>query len=295
MFLKRNKNRANIYVAYRPIGYKKDLNNKNRLIIDENVSDIVKKIFDMYVNGIGSKLIVKYLNDNHILSPFGYRKTSIVKDKNTNFKWNATTLSNILKNEVYIGNTIQNKVSVVSYKVKKVRKVEQEKYIRVNNTHEAIIDKDIFEKVQIMHKKRSKKVIKQYDYLLRGLIYCKHCGYQMQIVLKTSQNSNRNKIPYIVDTDYKKRNCYARNLNYYKFENQIIEMIKNICKIYANKSMLEATYKEIINRKIYSLSSLKNQIGIIETKIIENNKILDNLYDDKLRRNIIRIRFYKDF
>ena len=249
----------------------------------------------MYVNGIGSKLIVKYLNDNHILSPFGYRKTSIVKDKNTNFKWNATTLSNILKNEVYIGNTIQNKVSVVSYKVKKVRKVEQEKYIRVNNTHEAIIDKDIFEKVQIMHKKRSKKVIKQYDYLLRGLIYCKHCGYQMQIVLKTSQNSNRNKIPYIVDTDYKKRNCYARNLNYYKFENQIIEMIKNICKIYANKSMLEATYKEIINRKIYSLSSLKNQIGIIETKIIENNKILDNLYDDKLRRNIIRIRFYKDF
>ena len=89
--------------------------------------------------------------------------------------WNATTLCNMLKNEVYIGNTVQNKVSVVSYKVKKIRKVEKESYIRVNDTHEAIIDKDIFEKVQIIHKERSKRVIKQYDYLLRGLIYCKHC------------------------------------------------------------------------------------------------------------------------
>ena len=81
----------------------------------------------------------------------------------------------MLKNEVYIGNTVQNKVSVVSYKVKKLRKVEKENYIRVNNTHETIIDKDIFEKVQLIHKERRKRVIKQYDYLLRGLIYCKHC------------------------------------------------------------------------------------------------------------------------
>ena len=81
----------------------------------------------------------------------------------------------MLKNEVYIGNTVQNKVSVVSYKVKKLHKVEKENYIRVNNTHEAIIDKDISEEVQLIHKERSKRVIKQYDYLLRGLIYCKHC------------------------------------------------------------------------------------------------------------------------
>ena len=81
----------------------------------------------------------------------------------------------MLKNEVYIGNTVQNKVSIVSYKVKKLRKVEKERHIRVENTHEAIIDKDVFEKAQIIHKERAKKVIKQYDYLFRGLIYCKHC------------------------------------------------------------------------------------------------------------------------
>ena len=152
------------------------MNNKNKLVIDFNVANIVKKIFDMYANGTGTKLIVHYLNDNHYLSPLGYRKTGIVQDKNkTNYLWNITTICNMLKNEVYIGNTVQNKVSVVSYKVKKLRKVEKEKYIRVNDTHEAIIDKDLFEKVQVLHKERSKKVIKQYAYLLRGLIYCRHC------------------------------------------------------------------------------------------------------------------------
>lgn len=176
MFLKKNKSKENIYVVYQHIGYKKDITNKNKLVIDNNVVDIVRKIFDMYVNGTGNKLIVEYLNKNNYLSPSGYRKTGIVQNENkTNYFWNATTVGDMLKNEVYIGNTVQNKVSIVSYKIKKPRKVEKEKQIRVNNTHEAIIDKNVFEKVQIIHKERAKKVVKQYDYLLRGLIYCKHC------------------------------------------------------------------------------------------------------------------------
>ena len=176
MFSKKNKNKENICAVRPHIGYKKDSTNKNKLVIDNNVADIVRKIFNMYVNGIGSKLIVEYLNKNQYLSPSGYRKTGIVQNKNKmNYFWNATTVGDMLRNEVYIGNTVQNKVSVVSYKVKKLRKVEKEKYIRVENTHEAIIDKDVFEKAQIIHKERAKKVVKQYDYLLRGLIYCKHC------------------------------------------------------------------------------------------------------------------------
>ena len=59
--------------------------------------------------------------------------------------------------------------------------------------------------------------------------------------------------------------------------------------------MLKEAYKEVTNKKIYSLSLLKNQMEIIETKIMENNRIMDNLYEDKLKRIIIRFRFYKDF
>ena len=111
----------------------------------------------------------------------------------------------------------------------------------------------------------------------------------MQIVLKVNHKVNRPKIPYIVDTGYKKRGCYTRNLNYYKFEEQIIEVIKKVCKIYANKSMLEETYKKVSNKTIDLLSSVKKQIETIETKIIENNRIMDELYEDKLKRNINRV------
>ena len=111
----------------------------------------------------------------------------------------------------------------------------------------------------------------------------------MQIVLKVNHKVNRPKIPYIVDTSYKKRGCYTRNLNYYKFEEQIIEVIKKVCKIYANKSMLEETYKKVTNKTIDLLSSVKKQIETIETKIIENNRIMDELYEDKLKRSINRV------
>ena len=114
----------------------------------------------------------------------------------------------------------------------------------------------------------------------------------MQIVLKVNHNSSRPKIPYIVDTGYKKRGCYTRNLNYYKFEEQIIEVIKKICKIYTNKSILEETYKKVTNKTRDLVSSLKKQIETIEIKIIENNNIIDKLYEDKLKRDINRSGFH---
>lgn len=282
-YLKRNKNKGNICVVYLHIGYKKDTVNKNKLIIDDNVADVVKKIFDMYANGIGSKLIVKYLNDNHYLSPSGYRKTGTVIDENKkNYNWNATTLCAMLENECYIGNTVQNKVSVVSYKVKKIRKVDEAHHIKVENTHEAIIDKELFEKVKSLHQKRAKVCEKQYDYLLKGLLFCKHCGWQLQIVLKVHHNSNRPKIPYIVDTDYKKRNCFARNLNYYKFEEKIIDVIRNVCKIYTDKTLLETTYKKVNNKAIDMGVALNKQVKELNIQIAVINKKLDQLYDDKL-------------
>ena len=283
VYLKKNKDKENICVVHQHIGYKKDPSNKNRLIIDEKVADIVKLIFNMYENGTGSKKIVEYLNNKHYLSPSGYRKTEIVCDENkNNYNWNATTLCAMLENECYIGNTVQNKVTVVSYKVKKIRKVDETQYIRVENTHEAIIDKDMFEKVQTLHQKRAKVCEKQYLYLLKGLLYCKHCKWQLQVVLKVHHRSNREKIPYIVDTDYKKRNCYARNLNYYKFEKKIIDVVKKVCQIYADKELLEKTYKKVNNKSIDLIETIRKNIENIKNEIQNINNKLDLLYEDKL-------------
>ena len=265
-------------------GYKKHPSIKNKLVIDEQVKSVVEKIFDMYANGHGSSEIVNYLNSNKYLSPSGYRKTGIVQDKNkTQYDWNEVTLCNMLKNEVYIGNTVQNKKSVISYKVKKIRTVEKENQIRVDNTHEAIIDKDTFEKVQCIIEKRGTNTKLKYDYLLRGLLYCYHCKRKLQIVLKKNSKRNAKSHPYIVCSDYKLRNCYSQNINYYKFEQHIIYIVKKICQIYANKEVFYSIYEKYQNKTFDIREGYKKKIEKIYKAIYEINNNLDKMYMDKLR------------
>lgn len=113
----------------------------------------------------------------------------------------------------------------------------------------------------------------------------------MQIVLKVNHNSNRPKIPYIVDTGYQKRGCYVRNLNYQKFEKGILEIVRQVCRIYANRTMLEETYKKVKDKSIDIITSVKKQIEIIDIKIADINKNLDSLYNDKLNGILTDIDF----
>lgn len=237
----------------------------------------------MYASGHGTSEIVQFLNQNHYLSPSGYRKTGLVKkDEKTESKWNEVTLCNMLKNEAYIGNAIQNKRTVVSYKVKKVRNVEREKQIRVNHTHEAIIDKEIFEKVQCILEKRGSNAKQKYHYLLRGLLYCHHCKRKLQIVLKKSSSGNAKVYPYIVCSNYKKRGCYSFHVNYDKLEKYIMEMIKGICKRYADKEYLKFIYQKYQEKPLCEKEEYKKTIEQINKKLLEIDCDLENMYLDKL-------------
>ena len=265
-------------------GYKKHPSIKNKLVVDRKVKSVVEKIFDMYSNGHGGSEIVNYLNSHQYLSPSGYRKTGIVQDENkTGYNWNEVTICNMLRNEVYIGNTVQNKKSVISYKVKKIRTVEKENQIRVNNTHEPIIDKDTFEKVQCILEKRGTNTKLKYDYLLRGLLYCYHCKRKLQIVLKKNSKRNSKAHPYITCSDAKERRCYPLSMNYEKLETHIIDIIKKISRIYADKEVFEKIYEKYQNKTIDIREGYKNKLSQINKTINEINSNLDKMYMDKLR------------
>lgn len=277
-----------IYVVLQHIGYKRHPSIKNKLIIDENVKDVVEQIFDMYANGHGSVEIVAYLNSNHYLSPTGYRKTGLVQDENKiNYDWNEVTLCNMLKNEVYIGNTVQNKKSVVSYKVHKIRTVEKENQIRVNGTHEAIIDKDTFEKVQCILEKRGTNTKLKYNYLLRGLLYCYHCKRKLQIVLKKNSKRNSTSHPYITCSEHKKRGCYPLSINYEKFEKHIIYVVRKICMIYADKEIFYSIYEKYQNKTLDIREGYKRKLEQIEKAILDINNNIDKMYVDKLQGIIL--------
>ena len=289
----------NICVAHQHIGYKRHHSIKNKLVIDENVADIVRKIFDMYANNHGSVEIVNYLNKNNYLSPTGYRKTGVVQNENkTNYNWNEVTLCNMLKNEVYIGNTIQNKKTVVSYKVKKIRAVEKENQIRVNNTHEPIIDEDVFEKVNSILEKRGTNTKLKYDYLLRGLLYCYHCKRKLQIVLKKNSRRNSTSHPYITCAGRKSRGCYPLSINYEKFEKHILYIVKKIAQIYADKEVFYSVYKKYQNKTLDIREGFKKKIEQLDKVIYEINSNLDKMYMDKLKGVLLEedyIRYSQKF
>ncbi len=253
----------------------------------------------MYANEHGTVEIVNYLNKNNYLSPKGYRKTGLVQDENkTNYNWNEVTLCNMLKNEVYIGNTIQNKKIVVSYKVKKIRTVEKENQIRVNNTHEPIIDKDIFEKVNSILEKRGTNTKLKYDYLLRGLLYCYHCKRKLQIVLKKNSKRNSTSHPYITCSDSKSRGCYPLNINYEKFEKHILYIVKKICKIYADKKVFYSVYEKYQNKTLDKEKGFKKKMEQLNKAISEINNDLDKMYMDKLKGILLEedyIRYSQKF
>ena len=265
-------------------GYKRHPTIKNKLIVDEQVRYIVEKIFDMYANGHGSVEIVNFLNSNKYLSPTGYRKTGLVQDeKKINYNWNEVTLCNMFKNEVYIGNTVQNKRSIISYKVRKFRTVDKEEHIRVENTHEAIIDKDVFEKVGCIIERRGTNTKLKYDYLSRGLLYCYHCKRKLQIVLKKNSKRNAKSHPYITCSDAKERGCYPLNMNYEKFEKHIIYVVKKICQIYADKEIFYEIYKKFQNKTLDIREGYKKKIEQINRAIFDINNNLDKMYMDKLK------------
>ena len=265
-------------------GYKKHSTIKNKLIIDENVKDVVEKIFKMYLNGYGSGAIVDYLNKNKYLSPLGYRKMGIVQDKKKlGYNWNEVTICNMLKNEVYIGNTVQNKKNVISYKIKKIRNVEKENQIRVNNTHQAIIDKDTFDRVQCILEKRGACSQYKYEYKLRGLLYCYHCKRKLQIVLKGNSKEKLNLYPYITCMNAKSRGCYPLNINYNVFEKYIVIILKKICNTYVNKESLYDIYEKYYEKTIDSRNIYIKKIEQIEKEIIEVNCNIDKIYMDRLR------------
>lgn len=279
---KEKKKNGEYLCAVTAYGFKKDITTKNKLIKDDNTYQIVNDIFQMYKDGSGCTEIKNYLKEHCILSPSGYRKTGLVRSSVHDYPWNETTILNMLRNEVYIGNSVQNKTSIISYKVKKIRKNDESDYIIVKNTHEPIIEKELFDMVQNIVRERGKNSRKQYEYLLSGMMYCHHCGRKLQVVLKSNNRKNSVKHPYIVCSDSKERGCYPQNISYYKFEAYILECIKSIVTAFDNKTMLKTIYTKS-NSKINKVKDrYEKEILTIDKKSKELQKNLDKIYFDKL-------------
>ena len=178
------KRREGQYIGGFPIyGYRKDSANKNRIVIDPEAAEIVRRIFQWSLEGYGKQHIAAMLNDAGVPNPARYKEergwTCSNPSKNDYGLWNKTTIWRILHNEMYTGVMVQGRRKKVSYKSKVLIDVPKEQWYQVEGTHEAIIDGETFDAVQQNLKLRSKTDGSSEVHLLSGLVKCMDCGGTM--------------------------------------------------------------------------------------------------------------------
>ncbi|MBE6667474.1 MAG: recombinase [Ruminococcaceae bacterium] len=138
--------------SFAPYGYKKSKKNKNVLVIDTVAAEVVKKIFQMKADGYTTKEIAKKLNDEKTLVPLDYRNALLGKEI-SRLSWTQSGVCKILRNQIYLGHTLQGKSIKPSIKSNKVCSRERTRWIIVENTHEAIVSQELFDLVNHMKNK----------------------------------------------------------------------------------------------------------------------------------------------
>ena len=201
--------------AYAPLGYKRDPDVKNRLVIDEETRWIVEKIFDLAFHGAGAAKITGILLDEQVPTPGWLNYTrygtfaNIYADapEKKRYAWTVAQVKSIVKNETYIGNSVHGIQTNISYKNKKKIRKPPEEWLRIENTHEAIISREVFEQVQEQIASRRRKMKTATTQIFSGLVKCADCGWSMSY---GTNNSNSKPFHYFVCTNYRQhgpRHC----------------------------------------------------------------------------------------
>ena len=166
-----------------PYGYVKDPENPRRWVVDPVAADVVKRIFDLCMEGRGPMQIANQLKADKVLTPSAYRALQGIKTPNKKpedpYDWHSSTVVAILERREYTGCTVNFKTYTNSIWDKKQRDNPLEKQAIFPNTHEAIIEEAVFEKVQQVRQQRHRKTRTGRSSIFSGLVYCADCGEKL--------------------------------------------------------------------------------------------------------------------
>ncbi len=277
--------RGKVMSTYPKYGYKKDPNDRNHYIPNEETALIVQKIFKMLRDEMLPTDVAQWLNENNIPVPSDSVGNVHTRTRNEiKRKWNRTTVVRIARDETYLGYVINGMTRKVSYKSKKNISVPKEEQIKVAGMHEPLVDKETFDIVQRLIDSRKNTRKYKYDFLLKGLLECAECGKKLSIL--TMKQKNGNTIQYLRCNTYasmtRLKLCTPHSNNCEKLTNEVINTIRERLKKYIESEKYFELANDVKNKTTYKKNIIQNQIMAIKNKIIQINKKIDNLYEDKL-------------
>ena len=287
-----DKRRNGKFIGSMPsFGYMRDPEDKGHLIPDPEYAPIVKKIFEMASKGVGVSDITSYLNDNKIKTPSSLKRKNPDAKSKYNPIWTISSVKKILKNQMYTGDMVQSVQTKVSYKSKKKKTLPRSNWDIVKNTHEALVDRITFERVQNNVKRINKTVnTNRKKRLFENLIYCRECGNTLTVSYRKNHNYwtvNCNRY----SRDPRRRMCEPHFMPYDKLEEALLQNIKKTCKKYIEQINISELSKEITNKK-KKTNENKDKIMELQKKEKEYLSKLDVLYEDKFK-GIVSEEAYK--
>ena len=274
-----------------PYGYKKNPNNKNKLIIDKEVSCIIKEIFEKYSKGYTRTEIVKSLNERKIIPPRQYLKIKGVSSNSEG--WKEITITRIVSNPVYVGTMVGAKTVKPSFRRKEKIKNNKENQIIVENTHEPIIDIETFNKCQVIKEKFKNNRNRKNDDIFKGLIYCKECNSILTLKHKEklTKSGKKSEINSYICSEANKgvnKKCNnTKSISSKKLYKMIIPIIEKECKkiIFNDKDIKAVMYNLEININ-HEQRRLQDEKLRMSQKVDKLNNQIKIAYIDKLE-NII--------
>ena len=176
-----NREQGKFIGSFASYGYMKDPNDHHKLIIDPETAPVVRMIFEKFIDGCSIIGIAKDLNEMGIPNPTAYKKLKGFNYKHPAEKkldglWPDSSVRRILRNEMYVGNMVQGKNTTISYKIKQCRAIPKEDWIIVEGTHEAIVDRETFDKAQSLFNQFIRKAPQKSEVdLFSGFVRCADC------------------------------------------------------------------------------------------------------------------------
>lgn len=256
--------------SFASYGYMKDPDDHHKLLIDEEAASVVRMIFDKFLSGMSIIGITKELNEAGIPNPSTYKRLKGYNYKHPAGKindsmWPESSVRRVLKNEMYVGDMVQGKNTTISYKIKQCVSVPKEEWFVVKGTHEPIIDREHFDKAQMLFNRNIRKSPdkKEVD-LFSGLVRCADC--------KRAMSKKSNKHPY---GEYHYYRCTtARKMKKGACTNHTIRIdkIEEAVLVFLQKMVEVATEYDEIIKKINSDSRRKNNSSVL-TNAIESKKL----------------------
>lgn len=282
-----------------PYGYIKDEKDKDKWIVDEKAAEIVRRIFNLTMDGAGPYKIAKILEADKIDIPaYHQQKMGYGLHQSKNFeypyRWCSSTIASILKKKEYLGHTVNFKTRK-HFKDKKSKYVSEDNWLIFENTHEAIIDQETFDNVQ-----RIRGNVKRYPdgwgeyHPLTGLMYCADCGSKMYV----HRTNNYKNIPYYVCSNYKKVPCGTLCPSAHRIKAEVVlnliqETLKDIknCLDEDNEAFTCSIKNEMEEEEKVEIEKQRVRLINIKSRIQELERLMCRIYEDMILEKIPSSRY----